>query len=204
MVNLGRIDNEGIEIDLGIDLINREDFSWNLKNIFNATESLVVETVDDAIIQLAIPGATSAVGPNSPVFADRFAVPGKPLGVIMGNYALRDDEGNLLLDGVNGSNAQAFEVLTSDDPRLPDAVIGDPNPDWTLTTINSFRYKNLTFSAQLEYTHGGDLLSQTVVELLERGGTRDTENREGSFVIPGVIGDPETGLPLLERKFHSK
>lgn len=203
LVNLGRIDNEGIEIDLGIDLINREDFSWNLKNIFNATESLVVETVDDAIIQLAIPGATSAVGPNSPVFADRFAVPGKPLGVIMGNYALRDDEGNLLLDGVNGSNAQAFEVLTSDDPRLPDAVIGDPNPDWTLTTINSFRYKNLTFSAQLEYTHGGDLLSQTVVELLERGVTRDTENREGSFVIPGVIGDPETGLPLLDPNGNS-
>lgn len=197
-VNLGRIDNEGIEIDLGIDLINTDNFSWNLKNIFNATESLVVETVDDAIIQLAVPSANTFVGPSNPVFTDRFAVPGEPLGVIMGNYALRDDEGNLLLDGVNGSLAQAFEVLTSEDPRLPDAVIGDPNPDWTLTTINSFSYKNFTFSAQLEYTHGGDLLSETVVELLERGVTRDTENREGSFVIPGVLGDPETGLPLLD------
>lgn len=184
-INLGRVDNEGIEVDLGIDLIRGDNFNWNLKNIFNATESLVVETVDDAIFQVVS---------NS----DRFAVPGQPLGVIMGNYALRDDQGNLLLDGVNGSAAQAFEVLTSQDPRLPDAVIGDPNPDWTLTTINSLSYKNLTFSAQLEYSHGGDLLSSSVVDMLERGVTRDTENREGSFVIPGVLGDPETGLPLLD------
>ena len=197
-VNLGRIDNEGIEIDLGIDIIKNDSFNWNLKNIFNATESLVVETVDDAIINLQVPSSNIFIDPSDPTFADRFAVPGEPLGVIMGNYALRDDQGNLLLDGVNSSAAQAFEVLTSEDPRLPDAVIGDPNPDWTLTTINSISYKNFTFSAQLEYTHGGDIRSQSVIDMLERGVTRDTENREGSFIIPGVIGDPETGLPLLD------
>ena len=75
-VNLGRIDNKGIEVDLGIDIIKNENFKWNLRNIFTADESLVVETLNGANVEL-----------ND----DRFAVEGHPFGTIYGNYALRDD-----------------------------------------------------------------------------------------------------------------
>ena len=34
--------------------------------------------------------------------------------------------------------------------------------------------------------------------LLERGITADTRNREGSFLVPGVLGDVFTGQPLLD------
>ncbi|WP_460217857.1 SusC/RagA family TonB-linked outer membrane protein [Psychroserpens sp. MEBiC05023] len=182
-LNLGRIDNEGIEIDLGIDVIKNDNFRWNLRNIFTATESLVVETR---------PG-----GGNVSLGTDRWAVEGQPLGVIIGDYALRDENGNLLISG-NGSSSRVGEVITSSDVGLDDKVIGDPNPDWRLTTINSLSYKNFTFSAQIEYRHGGDISSRSVEDLLERGVTRDTENREGSFVIPGFLGDDETGEILLD------
>jgi len=184
-INLGRVDNEGIEVDLGIDLIRKEDFTWNWRNIFTADESLVVKTTETgADIRL-----TST--------ADRWAVEGRPINAIVGDYALRDDEGNLLISG-NGSSSRVGEVIVSSDVGLDNRVIGNPNPDWRLTTINNLRYKNLTFSAQLEYRHGGEISSRSVEDILERGVTRDTENREGSFVLPGFLADDDTGKLLLD------
>ena len=183
-INLGRIDNEGIEIDLGIDIIKGENFNWSLRNIFTADESEVKETTDS--------GADIQLGDT-----DRFAVVGQPLGVIKGDYALRDDEGNFLIN-IGGGASRQGEIVNSANVGLPDQVIGDPNADWRLTTINNFSYKNLSLAFQLEYRHGGDISSRAVEDLLERGVTRDTENREGSFVIPGFLADNTTGELILD------
>lgn len=182
-INLGRIDNKGIEVDLGIDIIKNDNFQWNLRNIFSASESEVIETTES--------------GADIQLNDDRYAVEGLPLGVIKGDYVLRDDQGNLLISG-NGSSTRVGEVIVSSDIGLPNEVIGDPNPDWRLTTINSFSYKNFTLSAQIEYRHGGDISSRSVEDMLERGVTRDTENREGSFVIPGYLADDDTGEIFLD------
>tara|TARA_Y100000588_G_C14126848_1_gene869812 strand:+ start:280 stop:822 length:543 start_codon:yes stop_codon:yes gene_type:complete len=63
--------------------------------------------------------------------------------------------------------------------------------------INSFSYKGLSLNVQLDYTHGGDLYSATVSNLMRRGVTKDTEDREGTFIIPGYYGNPTTGDVLL-------
>ena len=181
-VNIGRIDNKGIEVDLGIDVVKNENFKWNIRNIFTADESLVVETLAGARILLT---------------ADRYAVEGEPYGAIVGDYALRDDEGNLLISG-NGGSTRVGEVIASSDIGLQTEVIGDPNPDWKIATINNLSYKNFNFSAQIEYSHGGDISSRAVEDLLERGVTRDTGNRDGSFVIPGFLADDDTGEILLD------
>ncbi|WP_169786434.1 SusC/RagA family TonB-linked outer membrane protein [Pseudalgibacter alginicilyticus] len=182
-INLGRIDNEGIEVDLGIDVVKTNNFSWKLRNIFTAQESLVVKTTDaDSDINLS---------------HDRYAVVGQPLGVIKGDYAMRDDEGNLLVSG-NGSSTRVGEVIVSSDIGLSSKVIGDPNPDWQLTTISDFSYKNFSFSAQIEYSHGGEIHSSAVEDMLERGVTKDSENRNGSFIIPGYLADDATGELLLD------
>ncbi|AXT62684.1 SusC/RagA family TonB-linked outer membrane protein [Aquimarina sp. AD10] len=176
LINAGRIDTEGIEIDLGINLFRNKNFRWNLRNVFTAFETTVVD----------IPSNRIRINDNS------FAIEGQPLGVIVENYALRDAEGNLLVNPNDG------ELIVSDEVGLEDRIIADPTPDWRMSTINTFRYKDFALSAQLEYSHGGENYSEFVKDLLERGVTRDTENREGSFVIPGVLGDPGTGLPLLD------
>lgn len=175
-INVGRIDTKGIEVDLGIDILKGGSFGWNLRNLFTAYETTVIDLPQERIL----------LGDK------RFAIEGQPLGVLRSEYAVRDDQGNFLIDPANGF------LLISDEIGLEDKIIGDPNPDWALTTINTINYKGFSLSAQMEYTHGGDIISGTVEDLLERGVTRDTENREGSFVLPGVLGNTSTGLPFLD------
>lgn len=177
--NVGRIDTEGLEIDLGVDILKSKNLTWNMKNIFTAYETEVVELGTD---QIQIGGSSSR----------NFAVQGEPLNVLVGSYAVRDSEGNFLINPNNG------ELIISDEIGLQDRIIGDPTPDWTITNINSVSYKGFSLLAQLEYSHGGENFSDTVEDLIERGVTRDTENREGSFIIPGVYGDTGTGLPFLD------
>jgi hypothetical protein len=47
-------------------------------------------------------------------------------------------------------------------------------------------------------TKGGDIYSVTVSSLMGRGVTKDTRDRETSWIIPGVYGDPNTNLPILD------
>jgi len=46
-------------------------------------------------------------------------------------------------------------------------------------------------------TQGGDIYSVTVSSLLGRGVTKDTRDRLGNWIIPGVYGDPATGKAIL-------
>ncbi|AUP79108.1 SusC/RagA family TonB-linked outer membrane protein [Flavivirga eckloniae] len=175
-INIGRVDTDGVELNLGVDIFKSENFNWNLTNVFTAYESTVVE----------LSSGPFALGRS------RFAIEGEAFGVIQTNYAAKDSEGNFLIDPNNG------EILSSNQVGLPDKIVGDPTPDWRLATINSFSYRNFTLSTQFEYTHGGDNLSDTFSELVENGVLRGSENRDGSFIIPGVYGDRSTGLPFLD------
>ncbi|WP_299313988.1 SusC/RagA family TonB-linked outer membrane protein [uncultured Aquimarina sp.] len=184
--NAGQIDGEGIEIALGLTPVKTDSFSWNIQNNFTAAETEVVEIPEERILTSGFGGLGN------------YAIEGLPLGVIVGTYYIRDDNGNILVDATNTTTQGRY--LTSNDVPVEDnlAVIGDPNPDWRMTTINTFSYKGLSLSAQLEYTHGGDILSNTASNLLTRGVTRDTEDRESTTILPGVVGNPTTGLPVLD------
>lgn len=183
-INAGKIETQGIEIDLAVTPFSSSDidgFKWVSNLNFNATQNEVKELPggDDVFI-----AGFSNIG--------NYAIEGQPLGVLRGSYAVTDDEGNLLINPSNG------KVIGSGDLGLADKVIGDPNPDWKLTNINTFSYKGFSLSAQMEYTHGGDFSSTTINSLIRRGVTRDTENREGTKAIVGVLANPNTGSPLLD------
>ena len=66
--------------------------------------------------------------------------------------------------------------------------IGDPNPDWTAALLPTFRFKDFSLSANLQYRHGGDIFSTTAAALLGRG-VVDADNpisRESNVILPGV------------------
>lgn len=179
-INAGRIDTDGLEAALTLNLIRpttSDGLAWSMTTNFTAYETTVKELPVDRI--------TFGDGVNH-------AIENEPYGVFRGTYAMKDDDGNLLIHPDTG------KIIFSDDVGAEDKLIGDPNEDFYLTNINTISYKNFTFGLQWEYTHGGDIYSVSASNLLRRGVTRDTEDREGTYIIPGVIGDPNTGEVTLD------
>jgi TonB-linked SusC/RagA family outer membrane protein len=177
-INAGRVDSEGLEIDLGIALFKGENFNWNMRNAFTSFRSFLIE----------LPGDITRLGD---------LIEGEQLGLILGEFVVRDAQGNALVDPNSG------ELLNSDDVGLENQIIGNRTPDWRLTSVQNISYKNFRLSAQFEYTKGGDLFSGVIEDLLERGVTTDTQNREGSFIIPGVLGDVSSGEAILDANGNS-
>ena len=179
VINAGRIDTDGLEISLGINPIRNEGtgFNWNINTQFTAYETTVIDIPVERI------DISSGV---------TYAIEGEPYGVFRGTFAAKDDQGNLLI------NAETGKIISSEDLGLEDKIIGDPNEDWRITNINTFSYKNFTLGVQWEYIHGGDIYSVSASNLLRRGVTRDTEDREGSYVIPGVLANASTGEPIVD------
>ena len=173
-INAGQLENEGIEIDLDLDIIKSveaDGFRWGIRGNFYADEPIVTE-LPDGVDQIAIPG--------SQVFANglaNFAIAGQPYGVIQGIAIQRDDEGNRIVNPADG--------LYLENPDI--SIIGDPNPDWVSTVSNSFSYKNFTLGFDFQYRHGGDIYGTTASTLLGRGAIDIGVSRDATFILPGVL-----------------
>jgi len=170
-INAGELEVQGIEVDFDLTAISTNDFSWKLNGNFYADESTVI-SLPDGVDQIQIAGAGGGAVAN-------FAIEGRPLGVIQGFANQRDANGNLVINPADGS------VLTDADL----SIIGDPNADWTSTLINTLKYKNLSFSFEWQYRHGGDFFSTLASTLVGRGNIDSGINRADNFIIPGVLPD---------------
>ena len=175
-INAGRIDTEGFELGLTVFPVRTSNMTYSITNNFTAYETTVKELPEELV---------EYSGNNT-------AIVGQPLGVFRTTYIVRDDAGNALINPQNGN------FISSGDVGLEQRITGDPNPDFQYAMIHGLTYKGFNLTVQLEYTHGGDMISTYVRSIYERGVTVDTEDREGSFILPGVLGDIGTGLPLRD------
>ena len=168
--NIGEIESEGIELDLGVDVIKspKNGFNWNINLNFTANETTVKDLGADTD-QIVYSGFSNL---------GNAAIEGEPLGVIVGSRIQRDDNGN-------------FEVNDAGNYRVEQGtfVIGDPNPDYLLNVNNSIKFKNFNLDFLFTFVKGGDVYSRTVATLLGRGLTTDTEDRENTFILDGVRDD---------------
>lgn len=173
--NLGAITNKGIEIGLTLVPIKTNNFKWTAFTAFTQNRNEVTELA---------PGLDRVRLDANEV---AYIIPGQPFGVFYGTKFARDDNGNFLINQAGGGIIQ--------DPEL--GIIGDPTPDFKMSVANTFSYKGFSFRTQFDYRKGGDIRSTTIESLLGRGVTRDTENRERTFIIPGFYGDND-GNPILD------
>ncbi|HIP47537.1 MAG TPA: SusC/RagA family TonB-linked outer membrane protein, partial [Lutibacter sp.] len=181
--NLGNVHSEGIELGLGIKPIKTDNFLWNINTNFTTIKTIVTDLGND-LDKIVTAGFTNL---------GNFAVEGEPLNVIIGDYALLDENGNYMIDYTDGTVINNYDL----GDEYPQKIIGDPNPDWQATLINSISFKGFRISGQLEYTHGGDVYSLTASRLWRRGvTTANILDREGAVVLPGTLADPATGEPV--------
>jgi hypothetical protein len=177
--NIGQISNIGVEADLGVDIFQSDNgFNWNSSVNFFTNKETVEEQEQDIIIYS---GSTALfIGGNA-------AIKGKSLGTIVGDAILRDDAGNLITN-----DAGNYVVTEQDlDGNIP--IIGDAIPDYTMNFINSMSFKGINLGFQISHVKGGDISSATIATLLGRGLITETQNRENTYILPGV--NQNTGLP---------
>ncbi|MEN9908413.1 MAG: hypothetical protein RLZZ540_1562 [Bacteroidota bacterium] len=173
--NVGEMKNKGIEVGLTLVPIKTQDFKWTLystftKNVNKVTK--IAEGLDRTAIDI------DQVG---------YIIKGEAFGTFYGTKFARDKEGNYLIDPSSGG------IIADVTP----GIIGNPNADFKMSFINTFKYKNLSLRTQFDWKQGGDIHSTTIESLLGRGVTKDTEDREHTFIIPGYLGNTD-GTPILD------
>jgi TonB-linked SusC/RagA family outer membrane protein len=173
--NLGEMENKGIEVGLTLVPIQNDNFKWSLYTTFTKNKNEVIELIAGL--------DRFALNPNEV----GYVMPGQPFGVFYGTKFARDENGNYLINQAGGGIIQ--------DPEP--GIIGDPNPDFKMSFTNSLAYKGLSLRAQFDWRQGGDVSSSTIESLLGRGVTKDTEDREKTFIIPGFYGNND-GTPILD------
>ncbi|MEQ9289482.1 MAG: TonB-dependent receptor [Cyclobacteriaceae bacterium] len=162
VTNAGTIENKGIEISLGADIIDNGDFSWNSNVNWSRNRSLVKSLGA---------GGSDIFGPN--ISANIVSFPptilreGEPFGLFWGEKAIglyplgHDDEGQIQYEDIDGDGA-----VTPNDKT----IIGDPNPDFIFGWNNTLTYKRFTMSAFVQGSIGNDIMN--VDRIFISGGIR--------------------------------
>ena len=166
--NVGKIDNDGIELDLtGMIFENQNGINWDLGINWSKNESIVKDLGQntESVVFASFNNGTANV-----------AVKGESLGSIVGTTIARDDQGRAL---VNAAGSYVEDTSLN--------IIGDANPDWLLNINNGIRYDNFNLNFLFSWTEGGDILSWTTATLLGRGLTTDTLDRENGQVLDILI-----------------
>lgn len=168
LLNLGKLNNKGIEIGLNATPVKLSNgLQWDAIWNFTAVRPKV-ETLGTGIDRIVLAGFTTL---------GNFAVPGQPMNLIMGSVVERDPEGNPIVA------ADGFHEVS---PLI--GVLGNPNPQYMTTLINTVSFKGVSLSFQFDYRKGGKMYASTPSGLLARGvlAPEDVLNRDLAYIAPGV------------------
>lgn len=170
-INIGGLRTRGIDLQATVTPFSSSNgVTWDLTGNFGLYRSVVTDLGTD-LDEVLIAGFTDL---------GNFAIKDQPYGIIKGIGIARDANGNKIVtpDG---------RYKETDEP----VILGDPNPAWTGSLINSLSYKNFNLSFMFEYRHKGVIVSNTVKGVLARGLSTDTDqlDRALSLILPGVQAD---------------
>lgn len=140
LLNAGKINNRGIEVQLGITPVKTKDLKWDIDLNYGANRSRVIILDEEKRLQNYVLGSYR----NLQVIASV----GKPYGTLFGNAYLRDAKGNIV---VNNSG------IPLADPSKK--VLGKYTPDWVGGINNSVTYKNLQLSLLIDASIGGSIFA---------------------------------------------
>ena len=175
-INLGEITNKGVELLVNWNAIDKNDlgldFSFNYAN--NTSEVVTTDESNGNII--------AGVGSLFQSYIGH--IPGQPFGVIFGTSYVRDDQGNIVHDVVNGIPLPRSENVNK--------VLGLGVAPTQMGLGTNLRYKNFTFNLFLEGKFGGSIVSGTNQSMKQFGLHRATVpsgGRENGFIPNGVLAD---------------
>lgn len=163
--NVGAMENKGLEIGLNTVNIESKNFSWS--TTFNISFN------KNKVLALATPADIFGIG--GPNFTNQTNIirVGEPVGsfwglVREGTWATKDAaEAALFKDYRGGKPILPGDIKYRDvngDHAINDAdrmIIGNGNPDGWGGFFNTFKYKNLDLTIELQFVYGNDVLNMT-------------------------------------------
>ncbi|MGC6503203.1 MAG: SusC/RagA family TonB-linked outer membrane protein, partial [Flavobacteriaceae bacterium] len=153
--NFGEMKNQGYEIDLGWNAIQKQDLNLNASLNWSRNINEVTDLYGTEVVDMSSGASVKSV-----------ALVGHPLGTLFGTGSQTNPDGSFDLDE-NG-----FPQLTSEF-----IVLGDPNPDWRAGLGINLTYKKFDLNVVVEHSQGGDFSPRTLHVLNRFGTTQETANR---------------------------
>ncbi|MDR2122942.1 MAG: SusC/RagA family TonB-linked outer membrane protein [Flavobacteriaceae bacterium] len=208
LLNLGKLNNKGIEVQLNLVPVKVKSFRWDLGLNYAANKSKLIELDKEGLLKNYVLGSQGV---------EVLAAVGEKYGVLFGTAYKRHDNGKIIVDPLNG--------LPQLDPT--NKILGHYTPDWVGGISNTFSYKNIALSFLIDASIGGSIFSGTnqtgdytgvLKQTLqgrdaEHGGlTYTTTNASGvtithddGIIVDGVTenGDPNTTIVSAEDYYHS-
>ncbi len=177
LLNAATITNKGLEITLNTTPVKTKDFRWDLN--FNWSRNI------NKVVSLAVGVPKVLIGGFQNGEVD--AIAGKAFGQIYGSVYQRSDPNNmnspLLINDTKSDPGYGMPIVSTQN-----APIGDINPDWNGSAINTLTYKFITIGAQLDIRQGGVIWNGTRGALSYFGTSAETANRNTPVTFNGVIG----------------
>lgn len=188
LLNAGKIENQGIEIQLTASPVKTEAFEWEVGLNWARNKNKVVSLANNLTtyqLNTSYNPLTQTTSTNSFRGLSVEARVGQPYGTFFGKGFQRAPDGQIVYD------AQGYPVL---DPVS--RVLGNFTPDWIGGFSNTFRYKNLSLSTLIDVKHGGDIFSQSINIGRYTGVLEETTlGREDGIIGQGVVNIGTTAAP---------
>ncbi|MFC2136711.1 SusC/RagA family TonB-linked outer membrane protein [Bacteroidota bacterium] len=198
-MNIGTMETKGIELTLGVTLVNSKSINWDLSVNFDNPKTMVTylsnnNTNIDVIVDF-------------PGFADPqiHAVLDEPYRMIWGSRWLRDEDDNLIINDDFNNLKVGYPIQDNNT-----GIIGNTQYDYKIGINNTISIKELTIYALLDIKQGGQMWNGTKGALYYFGRHKDTEmrdtetkvfegryghyNNEGEIVHFNENGDEVAGL----------
>lgn len=181
VINAGRIDNTGYEVQLGLVPVKSKDFSWNINVNWSKNTNKVI-ALYPGITNLLLNSFQGGVSLNARV--------GEAWGTLIGSdYTYLN--GQRVIDPNTGKYLQNSNQ-----------IIGNTTPDWIGGIRNSINYKGFSLSFLIDIRKGGDVFSTDMYYGMATGLYKETaigDYRDKPVIIPGVLpnGTPNN-IPLSQ------
>ena len=176
LLNAGKIENKGIEVQLSATPVKVGDFQWDVAVNWARNQNRVIELADGL--------TTYTLGTVRGMTIE--ARVGQPYGTFFGQGFARDPSGNIIYD------KSGYPTLN---PTR--RILGSFTPKWLGGLQNTFTYKSVSLSTLIDVKYGGDIFSQSVNIGRYTGVLAETAlGRETGIVGEGVVNTGTATEPV--------
>ena len=187
-INAGNIENKGIEVTLGYNLIQHKFFNWT--TTINASRNInkVIDIDSKAGIDLVdlTPGNTNY---------DTYVAKGGQYGDIYVQTLLKDAQGRLVLNPDGNGN---YFPVQGNGQLNGFSDVGNPNPKFQLGWNNTFTLRDFSLNVLVDGKFGGQVVSvmQGMLDYYGVSKVSGDARDKGYVAVNGV--DQSTGKPVTE------